>query len=153
MKEKLERFLHWVWCLHCTLAITCSVLFIEICVMWLFNPTGVDNIFVHQVAILACINLPITFVFRQIGIDKLNFLKHDDDLDPMHVEKPKLNEMQILIDKIERAQALDRQIARGEARDWMLKNEEKFTDEEIVFAKENFGYMLPNGFGDKSDSK
>jgi len=101
---------------------------------------------VRNTIIFAAVNAPLTFMFRQYGVDHWHFLIHDDDLSSGNLEAGR-SELEILLEKINRATALDRQIARADAREWLLKHEEHLTPNDLVFVRENFGYLLPGSFG------
>lgn len=89
----------------------------------------------------------LSIVWRQIGVDYLHYLQYDGESLVESDEETPSEILQKLIDEVEASAGNARTEARAKAKSWLVDHVSSLEEEDKVRARDNFGYLLPAGWG------
>lgn len=157
-----ERVLLLIWFLYFLLVINPILINVEFLLASIVLPLFIRYTDVNFLknplliyGVIAVFNIPFVWYFRKIGVSKLHFLVHQEELNKTGYEEGDLlfYKVEEFIKSLEDAVPEDRPKLRAEVKKYILDKKDEFDQDTIDYILEKLGYMFPSSTFENTKNK
>jgi len=146
----LERLSFVFWIVFTILSISLAGLGLEGTIVAGFMVIASSTQPVHfpfEMVTLGGLGVVLSFFWRKIGINHFHYLLYDSVRSFEGGGNAPSHTLKDLISEVENSEGFARTDARAKAKAWLISHVSSLDDEDILLAKDHFGYLLPAGWG------
>jgi hypothetical protein len=152
----LERLSFIFWIILKSISISLLGLGFDGLIYVAFFPVFISSMPIHfslSLIFAGGTGLFFSVVWWQLGVDYLHYSVHDTLTFAEVGDHEHADMLRLLIQEVESQEGFARNEARAKAKSWLITNVASLHEEDVLLAKERFGYMLPAGWGEAEEDQ